>query len=224
MSTPLDESSLRIGLDFLCAVDTDLATICDEFGPPPLSARPPGFPTLIHIILEQQVSITSARATFDRLLARTQVLTPQSLLAIDDATMRAIGFSRQKTLYARHLALAIHEQRVDLDALADQDEAAVRSALLALKGIGPWTVDNYLLMALLWPDVWPAGDLALQIAMQGVKRLSTRPGVEEMQSLAEPWRPWRAIAARLLWHYYLSQPRPRKKGDGGTRREGDNDK
>ncbi|RIK35106.1 MAG: DNA-3-methyladenine glycosylase 2 family protein [Chloroflexi bacterium] len=201
---PLDEASLQDAVAALVAADHHLAGIVTRYGPPPLWAREPGFPTLIHIILEQQVSLASARAAFDRLLAAVSPLTPARFLTLDDATLRAIGFSRQKAGYARHLAQTLLAGQLDLDQLAQQDDAAVRSALLALKGIGPWSADIYLLMALRRPDVWPVGDLALQVAMQRVKQLPSRPTADEMEELAEPWRPWRAAAARLLWHHYLS--------------------
>jgi DNA-3-methyladenine glycosylase II len=208
MSTPtrwLDEQNLPVALAELAARDADLAAVLAKLGPPPLWAREPGFPTLIHIILEQQVSLASARAAFDRLRTAADPLTPLNLLQLDDAALRAIGFSRQKAGYARHLALALAEGRLDLAALAELDDETVRSALTALKGIGPWTADIYLLMALRRPDVWPAGDLGLQIGLQRVKQLERRPTPQEMMILAEPWRPWRAVAARLFWHYYLSR-------------------
>lgn len=199
----LDEQSLTAGLSELAAHDGDLAQVLAALGAPPLWAREPGFPTLIHIILEQQVSLASARAAFNRLCACVSPLTPAGFLFLDDDTLRNAGFSRQKASYSRHLAQTILEGRLDLDALANQDDAGARAALLALKGIGPWTADIYLLMALRRPDIWPAGDLALQIAMKQVKRLATRPTPAEMEILAEPWRPWRAVAARVLWRHYL---------------------
>ncbi|MCL4862136.1 MAG: hypothetical protein KJZ93_22165 [Caldilineaceae bacterium] len=202
--TPVDESTLPHALTALAAMDADLAGILALHGPPPLWAREPGFPTLIHIILEQQVSLASARAAFDRLLAVAAPLTPERFLVVDDATLRTIGFSRQKSGYARHLARVILEGKLDVDNMINQDDRIVRTSLLALKGIGPWTADIYLLMALRRPDIWPTGDLALQVAMQRVKRLPQRPTSTQMEELAEPWRPWRAVAARLLWHHYLS--------------------
>jgi DNA-3-methyladenine glycosylase II len=166
--------------------------------------RTPGFPTLVHIILEQQVSLASARAAFDRLLAAASPLTPERFLEFDDATLKTIGFSRQKTAYVRELAHSIAEGYLDLEALGSLDNAAVRSGLTAIKGIGAWTAEIYLLMALLRPDAWPLGDLALAVAAQRVKRLSARPTPEELDALGETWRPWRAVAARVLWHHYLS--------------------
>lgn len=202
--TPVDEWTLPHALTALAAMDADLAGVLALHGSPPLWAREPGFPTLIHIILEQQVSLASARAAFDRLLAVAAPLTPERFLVVDEATLRAIGFSRQKSGYARHLARVILEGKLDVDNMVNQDDGTIRTALLAIKGIGPWTADIYLLMALRRPDIWPTGDLALQVAMQQVKRLPQRPTPAQMEELAEPWRPWRAVAARLLWHHYLS--------------------
>ena len=202
---PLTEERLLEGVAVLTAQDADLAAIVHRWGPPPLWAREPGFPTLVHIILEQQVSLASARAAFDRLLALTTPLTPTRFLELDDATLRAVGFSRQKTGYSRHLAQAIVTGAFDIDGLAALPDDAARTALVARKGIGPWTADIYLLMCLGRPDVWPVGDLALQVAMQSIKGLAQRPTVVAMEKIGEAWRPWRAVAARLLWHHYLRE-------------------
>lgn len=201
---PLDEARMAVAAHELAARDPDLAAIVARFGPPPLWARPPGFSTLIYIILEQQVSLASARAAYDRLLALADPLTPVSFLALDDAALRAAGFSRQKTAYGRHLAQAVLSGQLDLEALAGLDDEDVRARLTAVKGIGRWTADVYLLMALLRPDVWPAGDLALAAAVQRVKKLDRRPSGEALIEMGEAWRPWRAVAARLFWVHYLA--------------------
>lgn len=187
----------------LAARDRDLAAILARFGPPPLWARPATFATLVHIILEQQVSLASARAAFDRLRARG-ALTPQSFLAFDDATLKAIGFSRQKTAYCRLLAQALTDGALKLAALQRMNDDEARAALTRLKGIGAWTADIYLLMALRRADIWPRGDLGLLVALQQVKHLPARPSFIEFDALGEQWRPYRAVAARLLWHHYLS--------------------
>jgi DNA-3-methyladenine glycosylase II len=184
--------------------DEDLAAILDGFGNPPMWEREPGFATLIHIILEQQVSLASAQAAFDRLCRAVSPLTPFGLLKLDDATMKAIGFSRQKARYARRLSEAIVDGNMRLDELEALGDEAVRKALVGIDGVGPWTADIYLLMAMLRPDIWPAGDLALAVAVQKLKGLASRPDEEAMNDFAEAWRPWRAVAARVLWHYYLS--------------------
>lgn len=206
---PLTEEMLIEAVGILAARDADLARIAERYGPPPLWGREPGFPTLIQIILEQQVSLASARAAFNRLLQAASPLTPESFLALDDAALKDAGFSRQKAAYGRHLAQAIVDGRFDPEALAELDDARVREELVELKGIGHWSADIYLLMALRRPDAWPAKDLALAVAVQEVKRLPGRPNPAELEAAAEGWRPWRAVAARLLWSHYL-----------GTRRKG----
>ena len=202
----LTERSLARAVGVLMVVDPDLARVVECFGRPPLWGRVAGFATLIHIILEQQVSLASARAAFNRLAAAAPV-TPENFLRFDDAALLAIGFSRQKAAYGRGLAHALASGELDLEALGTLDDHLVRAALVALKGIGPWSADIYLLMALRRPDVWPAGDLALVLAMQEVKGLAQRPTAAHMEAIAEAWRPWRAAAARVLWHYYLNTPR-----------------
>lgn len=201
---PLSERSLRRAARVLAARDHDLGRIHAEFGPPPLWARAEGFSTLIHIILEQQVSLASALAAHTRLIAATNPLTPERFLQLDDATLRAIGFSRQKTLYGRELALALVQGQLDLDSLQSATDEEVHITLSQIKGIGRWTTDIYLLMALRRPDIWPRGDLALAVAVQQVMRLRQRPTDQELAEMSESWKPYRAVAARMFWHYYLS--------------------
>ena len=203
--SPLTEAGLHAAVDELVRRDADLARIVDRIGPPPLWARDPGFPTLVLLILEQQVSLASARAAFNRLEAVIGVVTPAGVLALSDDELRGVGFSRQKTGYARDLATAIQSGAFDPDHLAGLDDDGVRRTLTARKGIGPWTAEIYLLMVLRRPDAWPIGDLALATAAQQVKGLAQRPTPADLTALAEGWRPWRAVAARLLWHHYLSR-------------------
>ncbi|HWS99431.1 MAG TPA: hypothetical protein VN256_04090 [Pyrinomonadaceae bacterium] len=203
----LTEASLSRGLSRLAAVDADLARILEEYGRPPLWEREQGFPTLVLIMLEQQVSLASALAAYNKLLAHASPLTPQSFLALDDANLKRAGFSRQKSAYVRHLSQLIAEGELDLPALARASDEEARAQLLRVKGIGPWTAEIYLLRALLRADAWPAGDLALAVAAQQVKRLPSRPTPEELDELSLAWKPWRAVAARLLWHHYLNRPR-----------------
>jgi DNA-3-methyladenine glycosylase II len=169
--------------------------------------REEGFHTLIHIILEQQVSLASARAAYNRLLDAASPLTPAAFLELDEARLKRIGFSRQKTGYGRALARAIADNCLNLAALGSLPDAEVKTELMKVKGIGHWTADIYLLMALRRPDIWPSGDLALAVAVERVKRLRSRPTNEELNAMTHQWQPWRAVAARLLWHYYLSSRR-----------------
>ena len=203
----LTEASLGRGVRVLAGRDPVLARIFEQLGVPPLWAREPGFPTLVHIILEQQVSLASARAAFERLrvAAAGAPLSPERFLTLDDDALRAVGFSRQKALYSRALAHAIAGGKLDLEALSRLDDDAVKSELTRVKGIGHWTADIYLLMALGRPDAWPRGDLALAVAAQELKSLPRRPTPDELEALSLPWQPLRAVAARLLWHYYLNR-------------------
>ena len=202
---PLTAEGLLAAIDALAAHDPDLAGIVARHGPPPLWDREPGFPTLLHIVLEQQVSLASARAAFDRLRVAADPLTPARFLELTDTELLAIGFSRQKARYGRALAEAIRSGALDLDGLASLDDEAVHRTLQALPGIGPWTSTIYLLMVLGRPDVWPVGDMALQAAVGDVKGLDHRPDALEMIALGTAWRPWRSVAARLFWHDYLAR-------------------
>ena len=204
---PLDEKSLAVNAQKLAVGEADFARILQAYGTPPLWAREPGFATLVHIILEQQVSLASAKAAFDRLHAAIAPITPESFLTLNDIELKTIGFSRQKTSYARLLAEAILNGQLDLEALHLLPDDEVRETLKTLKGIGNWTADIYLLMALRRPDIWPPGDLALLVAMQKLKQLPVRPTHEEFENFGRKWKPYRAIAARFLWHFYLSERR-----------------
>jgi DNA-3-methyladenine glycosylase II len=202
---PLTNATLVAAVEELADGDPDLAGIVARHGPPPLWDREPGFATLLHIILEQQVSLASAQAAFDRLRAAADPLTPTSFLALGDAELLAIGFSRQKARYGRALAEAVESGTLDLERLHRLNDQAVHEALQRLPGIGPWTSTIYLLMVLLRPDLWPAGDIALAESVGEVKGLGRRPDAAEMAALGEAWRPWRSVAARLFWHEYLAR-------------------
>jgi DNA-3-methyladenine glycosylase II len=210
MPDPLSDATLSHALADLISRTPRLARIVADYGPPPLWAREPGFPALVHIILEQQVSLASAQAAFDRLLTIASPLTPERFLELDDVTLKAAGFSRQKTRYGRELAAAVLSGRLALDGLHELDDREVAAALTSVVGIGRWTADIYLLMALRRPDAWPAGDLALAIAVRHAFGLAATPGAAELAAIGEAWRPWRAVAARVLWHFYLSGGVPKK--------------
>ena len=198
---------LELAVAELAARDPDLAAIVARHGPPPLWDRPGGFPTLVHIILEQQVSLASAQAAFDRLVAATDPLTPEAFLRLSDAELLAIGFSRQKTRYGRAVASGILDHTIDLEGLARLGDDDVRLVLEAIPGSGRWTSTIYLLMVLGRPDVWPVGDMALATAVAQVKGLVSRPDPDALAAIGEAWRPWRSVAARLFWHDYLARRR-----------------
>ncbi len=205
---PLDDDALHEAVVELAGRDPDLAGILARHGPPPLWARPPGFATLVAIVLEQQVSLRSGAAALERLrMAAGGTVGPGSVAELGEDGARAAGLTRQKARYVVALADAATDGRLDLDAIAAADDDAARESLTALLGVGRWTADIYLLMALGRPDIWPAGDLALATAMRRAKRLDALPTADEQRRLAETWRPFRAVAARLLWHAYLAGER-----------------
>ena len=201
----LSEDFFASAVAELAQRDLDLAAVVEKYGRPPLWVREPGFPSLVYIILEQQVSLASARAAYQRLVAATKPLTPPRFLRLSETELKTIGFSRQKALYTRLLAEALDRGHFDLRHLHDLHDDSARKMLIALKGIGQWTADIYLLSALRRPDIWPIGDLALATAVQEVKRLRKRPSPERLEKMSAPWRPYRAVAARLFWHAYLSK-------------------
>jgi DNA-3-methyladenine glycosylase II len=207
MITPAELNRI---VEVLAGRDKIFASVVKQYGMPPLWEREPGFATLMHIILEQQVSLASAKTAFDRLCAAIGPPTPANFLTLDDGQLKTIGFSRQKARYGRELSRAIVEGRLDLEALVKADDDAVRAELIKFPGIGHWTVDVYLLLVLRRPDAFAPSDLALQVSVQRLKKLKTRPTPLQVEAMAEKWRPYRAGAARLLWHAYLSE-RAQKK-------------
>ena len=200
---PLTRRTLLSAVRGLTNADPALAASVERFGPPPLWAREPTYATLVHLILEQQVSLASARAAFEGLeVALASGVEPRAFLELSDAELRAIGFSRQKAGYARDLAAALADG-FDLEGLADLPDEEARSSLMRLRGIGRWTADIYLIMCLRRPDVWPHGDQALATAALELLELPTRPTFDALELRARSWRPHRATAARILWQHYL---------------------
>lgn len=177
----------------------------ERWGPPPFWTHPPGFAGLTLAILGQQVSIESAAATFRKLEAAIGELRPAALLGLDDGRLRALGFSRQKAGYVRGIAGEILAGRLDLDGLAALDDEAARTRLLALRGVGRWTADTYLLFAMRRADAWPSGDIALEMAIAELQGRSEKLATVEADELALAWQPLRAVAARILWCHYLKQ-------------------
>jgi DNA-3-methyladenine glycosylase II len=177
--------------------------IIERAGTPRFRRRRNGFPTLLHIILEQQVSIDAAAAMHRRLAGLCRPLAPEPFLALDDAALRSCGFSRQKTDYARRLAASAASGEFDFARLDAGDDASALAALVALKGIGRWSAEIYLIFALGRPDIWPAGDLGLQLAIADCLELDARPGEPALRAIGERWQPWRSVAACLFWQSYL---------------------
>jgi DNA-3-methyladenine glycosylase II len=203
------EADISEGLTALTAASPHLAAIHAETGDPPVRKRPKGFEGLARIVVGQQLSIASAAAIWGRVKARVEPFRPETLLAVPDEDLRAAGLSRGKIATLRAVATAIMEGRLKLDALARAPEEKIHAALTAIKGVGPWTADIYIMFSLARADAWSPGDLALQYAVRDALDLGARPTHAEMTAIAEAWRPWRGVAARLLWSYYALR---RKRG------------
>lgn len=201
----LNEKRLAEATNSVAMIDKDLARILADHGTPPLWAREPGFITLLRIILEQQVSLVSADAMYRRLVTKISPLTPPAVLAAGAPFLCSFGITRQKATYFINVAESIHSGGLDLEELGKLSDESAIAKLTSVKGIGPWTARIYLLMALCRPDVWPVGDIALATAFKNLKGLRERPTQPELSEIARVWSPYRATAARMLWHYYLSE-------------------
>lgn len=192
--------------DELAGSDSDLAAVIRAHGYPPMWNRPNSFETLVHIILEQQVSLASALAALNKLREKVGEVTPEAALALTDEEWKACYFSRQKMAYVKYLAAELMSGELELSALEGLPDEEVRARLTALKGIGNWTVDVYLIFVLQRADVFPMGDLAAVNALRRLKGFSREVHRDELLPVVERWRPKRTIAAMLLWHFYLSSP------------------
>jgi DNA-3-methyladenine glycosylase II len=175
-------------------------------GRPEPRGRAPGYATLLRTIVDQQVSVQSGAAIWRRLEEGIAEITPEGIIKAGDDTLRACGLSRPKARYARCLADAIVEGSLDLDSLNSLSDAEVMKALTAVIGIGRWTAEIYLMFALGREDVWPGGDVALAASAERLMELEKRPSIDELDQIAERWRPWRTTAAVMLWHYYKRAP------------------
>ncbi len=183
----------------------EFSSVISLYGFPPLWEREPTFQTLVHIILEQQVSLASAKSTLEKLLFVSGTLTPEKFLLYSDAELKSFGFSRQKMLYCRHLSEMILDGTLEIENLDTMPDDEVREALIKVKGIGRWSSDVYLLMVLLRHDIWPKGDLALAVGFKELFGLKETPTQDHLEKIAEKWRPYRSVAARLIWKFYLGK-------------------
>lgn len=187
----------------LAVIDKSFQQIIDEYGYAPCWSRKPIFSTLIHIILEQQVSLASAKAAYDKLQSYIGAINPENILRLSDEEMKACYFSRQKISYARSLSEAVLNGSLDLKNLVHKDDDTIRSTLTKIKGIGNWTVDVFLMMCLHSADIFPLGDIALVNSLKHIKQLPLHTTKEELLAVSETWKPYRTIAAYLLWHAYI---------------------
>lgn len=190
--------------DELALIDNDLLFVIQTYGYPPMWMRPNTFETLVHIILEQQVSLASALAALNKLRERIKEISAKSVLSLTDEELRSCYFSRQKTSYVRSLAEAVINGNIDLASIENLSDDEVRATLNKLKGIGNWTIDVYLIFVLQRADVFPIGDLAAVNALKQLKKLPANSTREELMKIAANWQPYRTVATMLLWHYYLS--------------------
>lgn len=200
-----NKTNFTLFCDKLARKDPGLKGILKQYGYPPMWTRPATFQTLILTILEQQVSLASAYAAFKKLREKIGYVTPAKILALSDEEMRAVYFTRQKMGYARELARAIQSRKLVLKKLGSLTDEEVREQLIQLKGIGHWTIDVYLMHALQRTDLFPLGDIALVNSLKHIKELPPHTTKEELLSIAEPWRPYRTIAAMMLWHAYIKR-------------------
>jgi DNA-3-methyladenine glycosylase II len=207
MITKFNKSNFHTICDELAAADADLAHVINTYGYPPLWSRPNTFETLVHVILEQQVSLASALSALNKLKERVQEITPARILLLTDDEFRACYCSRQKTAYIKYLAEALLSGQVNLAAFEQMPDDAIRAQLVSLKGIGNWTVDVYLMFVLQRSDIFPLGDLAAVNALKRVKKLPKDITKDEMVSIAKQWQPYKTVATMVLWHYYLSLPK-----------------
>ena len=195
-------SDMNEAIQYLSETDPIFKLIVEKYGMPTIPKRPQGFETLVLLILEQQVSIDSAKATFLKLKAKQPVFTPESLLSFSEEEFRNIGVSRQKTSYIKALSHSIINNHIDLESLATKSAEEVREELIKIKGIGNWTIDIYLMFSLQAPDIIPLGDIAV---IHTIKELLEIHDKLEMENYVSKWSPHKSLATFLLWHYYLSK-------------------
>ena len=205
MDITFNETNFEQICNKLSRKDADLKFILKTYGYPPIWTRSNSFATLIHIILEQRVSLASARAAYDKLKEKLGAITPKKLITLSDKEMKACYFSRQKIVYARHLAEAVISGKISLKNFPSHTEDEIRNQLKQIKGIGDWTVDVYLMFALQRTNIFPIGDLAMMKALKEVKKFPAHISVEEILEIAEGWKPFRSIATIILWHYYIQK-------------------
>ncbi len=211
MSQHFNQPNFHQLCDRLAAMDADLAHIIQTYSYPPMWSRPNTFESLVHIILEQQVSLASALSALNKLKEKVPEITPARVVLLTDEEFKACYFSRQKTLYVKHLAEFLISGKLSLEKLEQLTDDEVRQQLTAIKGIGNWTVDIYLIFILHRADVFPIGDLAAVNALKKIKNLPPSVTREDILLIAQSWKPYRTPATMLLWHFYLEERKPKPK-------------
>ncbi|NUY82566.1 DNA-3-methyladenine glycosylase 2 family protein [Flavobacterium sp. MAH-1] len=193
---------MKIGLDFLTSGDPVLKSVIETYGNPVVQVRDQGFAAMVHIILEQQVSISSAKATYRKMAEYFVDITPEKMLSASDEEFRSLGVSRQKTAYIKDMASRVVSGILDFDSFRGKSVDEVTSELLAIKGVGMWTVEVYLMFCLQSPDIIPFGDIAIRKAFEELYGIHE---VEKMDKHAQNWKPHRTLASFILWHHYLAK-------------------
>lgn len=191
--------------DWCIQIEPKLKQVIIEYGYPPLWYRQPNFATLILTILEQQVSLASAKSAFNKLVEKIKTVTPENLFQLTDDELRACYFSRQKIIYSKNLASEIISGKLNLNELNNHNEQQIRSRLIQLKGIGNWTIDMYLLMSLHFADIFPPGDLATIKAVYELELVTSSSSKEEIVNFMKKFSPYQSVATYILWHSYIER-------------------
>lgn len=202
----MDESVIHQGMQALAGQDPDVAHALSQLGPPPPRIRPAGFETFLATIISQQISTEAARAIMGRVVALLPERSAAALLAVDDEALRGAGLSYRKVEYAKGLALAVTESRFDIEGLETMADAEAIAAITALRGFGRWSAEIYLMFSLGRQDIFPADDLALQVALGRLRKLDKKPTPKQARELVAHWAPWRSVGSLFLWHYYRGAP------------------
>lgn len=203
MYQSLSRDTLPDALSRLCDIDSLMHTLVQTYGSPPLWQRTQSFETLVHIILEQKVSLESAQAVMRRVKRLCPSMTALAFLDLSEDKLREVGVSGRKVSYCQSIATALHSGELDLRSLRDCSDSIVVEQLTAIRGIGPWTAGVYLLMAIRREDAWASGDRALVVSYAESLELTSIPSYKELDEIAQQWQPLRGVAARVLWHAYL---------------------
>lgn len=202
----MDAKLIDRGLSALAKIDPEVAAAVAVLGAPPPRLRPPGFETFLATIVSQQLATEAARAILGRVQDLLPEISAQALLAVEDGALRAAGLSYRKIEYAKGLAQAVQDGRFDIDALAGMSDEEAIASITALRGFGRWSAEIYLMFSLRRPDIFPADDLALQVALGRLKQLDGRPTAKQARDLVAHWAPWRSVGSLFLWHYYRGAP------------------
>lgn len=193
---------MKAAIEYLSLKDEKLKSIVEEHGNPIIQKREEGFASMCHIILDQQVSIASAKACYDKIQNLFGTITPEIIFNCNDEALRSCGVSRQKTLYLKDLATKVLSNEIDFSSFLSKSEIQIRAELITIKGVGNWSIEVYLMFCLQSQDIIPLGDIAIK---NTIIELYAHNSTEEMQALSHNWKPYRTMASYILWHYYLKK-------------------